>query len=376
MLAKAVSILSTEFFQKCMHMQSYKMKITVLSAAVLAACTASVCTAQEGATFLLPPKVLQVNGTEQSCPSNEAQQRARNEISTEIQAYLQLLTNPGTSEGSAAESCQQIAQFHPNATSDYYWIRTANGSTTQLYCEMSARCGQPGWTRVAFINMSDSSQSCPSELAERNYTGGVRVCQRRANRACNSVNFSVPVSYSNVCGRVIGYQIGTNDAFCPFQQSCHYRDVLKISTSPRAYTIDDVYVDGLSLTHGNPREHIWTFAVAFSDADGQPHPEYVCPCTHTDSSGIVIPSFVRSNYFCNTGNHIESYNGNLFHGNDPLWDGEGCRGTDTCCSFNTPPWFMNQLSGPTTDPLELRSCGDQPIGDENVGIQLVEIYVQ
>ena len=37
---------------------------------------------------------------------------------------------------------------------------------------------------------------------------------------------------------------------------------------------------------------------------------------------------------------------------------------------------MNQLSGPTTDPLELRSCGDQPIGDENVGIQLVEIYVQ
>ena len=249
-------------------MQSCKMKLTVLSAAVLAVCIESVCTAKDGATFLLPPKVLQVNGTEQSCPSNEIQQSARNDISTEVQEYLQSLTNSGTIEGSAAESCKWIAQFHPNATSDYYWIHTVDGSTTSLYCDMSARCGQPGWTRVAFINMSDSSQSCPSELAQRSYSG-VRVCQRLANFACDSVNFSVPVSYNNVCGRIIGYQIGTNDAFCPFQQSCAYRDIGRIPTSPRAYTIDDVYVDGLSLTHGNPREHIWTFAVAVSDADGQ-----------------------------------------------------------------------------------------------------------
>ena len=69
-------------------------------------------------------------------------------------------------------------------------------------------------------------------------------------------------------------------------------------------------------------------------------------------------------------------NGN-FYGNDPLWNGAGCRGNDTCCTFNTPPWFMNQLPGPTTDPLELRNCGDQEANtDENVGIQLVEIYVQ
>ena len=36
-----------------------------------------------------------------------------------------------------------------------------------------------------------------------------------------------------------------------------------------------------------------------------------------------------------------------------------------------------KLSGPTTDYLELRSCGDQEANrDENVGIQLLEIYVQ
>ena len=90
----------------------------------------------------------------------------------------------------------------------------------------------------------------------------------------------------------------------------------------------------------------------------------------------AIPPFVGRNYFCDTGNHATGWPGTKFFGDDPLWDGAGCRGTDACCTFNTPPWFMTQLSGPTTDPLELRSCGDQETTDENVGIQLVEIYVQ
>ena len=356
--------------------ESCKMKFIVLSTAILAVCIASVSTAQDGATFLLPPKVIEATATGQNCPSNETRQSARNEVRTEVQGYLQLLTNSGASEGSAAESCKWIAQFHPNATSGYYWIRIANGSNARLYCDMSTRCGQPGWTRVAFINMSDTNQSCPSELAEMTY-GGVRVCQRRTNFACDSVNFDVPETYTNVCGRIIGYQIGSNDAFCPFQQSCHYRDSVGDTTSPQAFTINDVYVDGLSLTHGNPREHIWTFAVAINDVDGQQYPEYLCPCTQTGSSAITIPPFVGNDYTCDTGNHVSGWLNGHFYGDDPLWDGVGCRGTDTCCTFNTPPWFMNQLSGPTSDPLELRSCGDQEANiDENVGIWLLEIYVQ
>ena len=202
-------------------------------------CIASVCTAQAGATFPLPAKVLQANGTGQNCPSSEIQQSARNEIQAEVQAYLQLLTNSGTNEDLAAESCKWIAQFHPNGTSDYYWVRTANGSATQLYCDMSAHCGQPGWTRVAFINMSDSSQSCPSEFAERNYSG-VRICQQRASLACDSVNFTACASFLSVGARIIGYQIGSTNAFCPFQEVCGYRG--RYPSSPIAYTIDDVYM--------------------------------------------------------------------------------------------------------------------------------------
>ena len=103
--------------------------------------------------------------------------------------------------------------------------------------------------------------------------------------------------------------------------------------------------------------------------------DFMCPCTLTGLSGIVIPSFVGKNYFCDTGNHNAGWYDHIFYRDDPLWDGAGCR-VGTCCTFNTPPWFMNQLSGPTTDSLELRSCGDQPANTENVGIQLLEIYIQ
>ena len=187
-------------------MQTCEMNLTVLSTAVLAVCIASVCRAQAGATFTLLPKVLQANGTGQNCPSSEIQQSARNEIQTEIQAYICScwLTQAQlkAQQLSHANRLHNSTQMQPLATTGF----TANGSTTRLYCDMSAHCGQPGWAQVAFINMSDSSQSCPSELAEMTYNG-VRVCQQRTNFSCDSVSFTVPVSYSNVCGRIIGYQI-------------------------------------------------------------------------------------------------------------------------------------------------------------------------
>ena len=71
-------------------------------------------------------------------------------------------------------------------------------------------CGsRGGWTRLAYLNMSDDTQNCPS---------GFRLYQSRRVRACGrpisygagscvSVQFpSNGISYSQICGRVIGYQ--------------------------------------------------------------------------------------------------------------------------------------------------------------------------
>ena len=44
--------------------------------------------------------------------------------------------------------------------------------------------------------------------------------------------------------------------------------------------IDNSYVDGLSITHGNPRQHIWTYAFGYE-------PQYNNPPTFVGTNNIV-----------------------------------------------------------------------------------------
>ena len=116
-------------------------------------------------------------------------------------------------------------------------------------------CGDGLWNRVAYLNMSDPSQRCPSNWLEySNNSLGVRACRREPSPgagSCSGVLFSSSKQqYSKVCGKVIGYQFGTTDAFTdPFS---NIRSDVSINGS---------YVDGVSITHGTmPRNHIWSFA--------------------------------------------------------------------------------------------------------------------
>ena len=170
---------------------------------------------------------------------------------------------------------------------------------------------------------------------------------------CASTMFDIHgIPYQKVCGKVIGYQEGSTDAFA------------------------GNYIDGVSLTHGhNPRLHIWTFAAAV-DESGTHIAAVICPCIHSSSgSAAFIPSFVGSSYFCDTGTRSR-FQSNTLYGDDPLWDGAGCGRSSTCCSFNSPPWFMKHLSSSTSDDLELRVCRDETRSTEDVGLKSVEIYVQ
>ena len=140
----------------------------------------------------------------------------------------------------------------------------------------------------------------------------------------------------------------------------------------RERTIDDVYVEGISLTHGqSPRKHIWTFANAVDEVHSN---EYVCPCTTTRFRGVV-PPFIGNDYFCDTGSRYNFVH--QFYPEDPLWDGAGCGRTSTCCHFNNPPWFCKQLPQSTSDDIELRLCADGLFNnDEDTAIEQVEIFVQ
>ena len=230
--------------------------------------------------------------------------------------------------------------------------------------ELHDYCGSTGWTKVAYLNMSDLSQDCPS--AFRLYDqDGVRACGRQLSNtgSCDSVFFpSNGTSYSQVCGRVIGYQYASCDAF-------------DIDRRPVQYTgINNAYVDGVSITYGNPREHIWTFAASINSNGQQSTPNY-CPC---DGSGTIsAPNFVGEDYFCESGNPASQGWGFTLYVDDPIWDGKHCGlGEIQCCSTPSIPWFHKVLESPTTDDIELRICSWQHTGDEDSPISLYEIYIK
>jgi hypothetical protein len=138
------------------------------------------------------------------------------------------------------------------------------------------------------------------------------------------------------------------------------------------------YIGGISLTHGaaGSRQHIWSFVAALYETNANYNPEYSCPCSNTGVEwSYEIPSFVGSNYFCDTGNRGPGLGSSIFYPDDPMWDGEGCGPTSTCCQPSNLPWFCKTLPQPTTDDLELRICGVDAIHNEDILTQLVEIYV-
>ena len=193
--------------------------------------------------------------------------------------------------------------------------------------------------------MTDPSQQCPDGYRlETRTTAPLRTCGRPGPAGCVSTTFHVHgIEYSHVCGRVISYQYRSTDAFGLYSENDN--------------SIDAAYVDGVSLTHGqSPRQHIWTFANTLDEVESGGD-RSSCPCIQPqDPFTGVLPPFIGQDYFCDTGSRDMFQH--IFYPDDPLWDGQGCGGNSTCCSFNNPPWFCKQLPQPTADDIELRLCAD------------------
>ena len=219
------------------------------------------------------------------------------------------------------------------------------------------KCGGRGWRRVVYLNMTDPNTNCPSGW-QLLITSSKRICGKvsTSRLSCDSVFF--PVSggdYTSVCGSIRAYQYGVTDAFEAYNEG-------------RVTTIEGAYVAGVSLTHGSPRQHIWTFAAGATEYTSSR--DDICPC---DSSAIFrFPTFVDREYFCESGSTSRSPSSSL-HTNDPLWDGESCRNA-SCCSFNNPPYFTKELPSPTTDPIEARICNYD--SGEDTPIEFIDLYVK
>ena len=218
----------------------YRICIAVASFAVLAQSTVA---ANTTLPLTLPAQVLPGDGS-QTCPSEEQRERRRNEVDCATLRMLQ-------------ESMVPLLTF------------SCGGST--------------GWRRVAYLDVSDPSQQCPSVWRE--ITTPHRVCGRRSTGSgdCQGVSYSTGSEQNDqVCGRIIGYQLGHTDSFHGSSQS-----------------INTYYVDGISVTHGTPRQRIWTFSNGLDELPT--NYVAVCPCVTGSSIGNRIPSFVGQNYFCESG---------------------------------------------------------------------------
>ena len=257
-------------------------------------------------------------------------------------------------------SCKDIKTVLPNSPTGYYHVNSRN-----IYCNMGELCGTGGgWTRLAYLDMSDSTVNCPTGF--RLYqSGGVRACGRLVSSgpSCSSSGKypSNGISYSQICGRVVGYQYGSTDASYP-DNGLYIND------------INSYYVDGISITHGSPRQHVWTLMSGLLQSY---YHHANCPCNTPPGSTEYVQSFIGSNYFCESGNP-NSFVSSKLYTSDPLWDGQGCGAQEgVCCSAPGLPWFHRDYGNVTmTDYIELRICGRESTSNDDVPVSFYEIYVQ
>ncbi len=115
-----------------------------------------------------------------------------------------------------ASSCSEIPLDRPSGE---YWIITdSTDIPVRVNCDMnrtSFSCNTAGgWTRVANLDMTDSSQNCPYEFRLVTRSDAPQCTCGRTGPGCVSTSYSTyGIEYSQVCGRVIGYQFGFLEAF-------------------------------------------------------------------------------------------------------------------------------------------------------------------
>ena len=219
-----------------------------------------------------------------------------------------------------------------------------------------SQCGTGLWWRVAYLNMTEPLQQCPSAWREYN-TSGVRACGRPVNEtgSCAAVFYFTKHQYSRVCGRIIGYQVASPDAFKKINKKFYGRGL-----------------DGVTVTHRAQQDHIWSFAAGVTER-GSHYRSHNCPCS--PAAGPQPPENIGDSYFCESGNPNNGFEDGRLYSSDRLWDGQECEGS--CCEgTQSPPWFSVQLPAPTTDIIEVSICCEQSTTDEDTPVELIEIYMQ
>ena len=231
-------------------------------------------------------------------------------------------------------------------------IQTLNKTLTDrlLYLESQfvtlCNITSANWRRIAYFDTTQGD-SCPSPLRTvTNTTTTQTACGSSVNGGCTSLTFSSSGNYSKVCGKVRGYQFGHCDTF-------------------NGGDINSAYVEGISITQGQPRKHLWTYVVGLFEQYS-----YACPC-NGNGPGASIPTFVGNHYYCESGFMVNSEQRVAWE--DPLWDGNGCHTANNTCCDRSGFFYRNVTT--STDDIEVRWCSSLGFDTEDSPADQLEIWV-
>ena len=222
-------------------------------------------------------------------------------------------------------------------------------------------CGNGVWIPLADFDVTGTDTECPPgwTFTETPMRGCIGENSNGAG-GCDVAAFSTGgFPYNKVCGRITGR---TSDGTTGFLDLTS----INFNSDPTTTLVDDiVLVDGITLTHSSPIQHIWTFAAN----GGGPF----CPCNPQSPGLRNSPvEFASDNYFCG----VDSAGVNI------IWDG-GCEAFlpgpfQTCCNFNSPPFFVAELATTTSADVDARLCldGTAGQGDDALLVESIKLYVQ
>jgi hypothetical protein len=235
----------------------------------------------------------------------------------------------------------------PSAPSGAYTF-VRGGVTTTDECDMANLGG--GWTLLFRLNDGDP---CPA-----GWVSAPRGCRRPDAGGANqsTARVALPHAIGEFRGSVRALGFGVSDAF---------------DVSGATGSIDDNYVDGLSITQGAPRRHLFTYAHGATDPfTEQPSS---CPC----AGGHLPPAFVGASFRCEAPRRAADPNdlsSRFYDFDDILFDGATIDDAVCVDAPESEPAFYVTSTVASADDVELRLLSDQATSNEDTAIVQLELW--
>jgi len=227
----------------------------------------------------------------------------------------------------------------------------------------------PRWVTVADVDAT-RDQACPGnmELHEHNVFKGTYMCGMKLRSPDVSTSHYAKfatrgLEYTKVKGKVEGYVKGRGNVFESFNED----GSLKYPDRSGNRTVNDQYIDGISITTESPRQHIFSYAIGSSRAnDGTADGLYAgnCPSIDGYDPSVNYPPEWLGTYYCDAG--AEGIHGNSWEPKHMFVDAEHtivAEGTSGEAKTLTwweergllPGEFEVTLDQPSTRNLEVRT---------------------